>query len=158
MISLIKFPLFGFLILIIQFMLGGKLDIAGIGPNLLVIFIIYSGLRSNHLMAIWLGFVLGFLFDSLTGTQLLGISSLALAVVGYLSGLFQTRIGRIPILLQYLIHLGLLLAYFTMTIAVYLQDSAWTVGSVFFLIMLPTTFYTYVILILAFIVLRVGSD
>jgi rod shape-determining protein MreD len=155
---MIKFPLLGLVVLIVQFMLAGRLDIAGISPNFLAIFIIYAGLRGNQIMSIWLGFLLGFLLDALTSTQLMGLTSLGLVVVAYLAGLFQTRIGRIPILIQYLIHLGLLLAFFAITILVYLQDSQWGVGSVFFLIMLPTTFYTYALLIISFVILRVGSD
>ncbi len=158
MIRTAKYPLIGIVVLIAQIMLQGKLDIAGIGPNFLVIFIIYTGLKSNQTMTIWLGFLFGFLYDAVSGTQLIGLSSLALTVIGYLSGLFQVRIGRIPILLQYLLHLGFLLVYFALTILVYLQDSQWSVGTIFFLVMIPSTFYTYVLLVLSFLTLKVGSD
>lgn len=154
----VKYPLIGLLVLVAQIMLLGKLEIFSVTPDFLVIFIIYTGLISSQLLAIWLGFVLGFLADAVLATQLAGLSALGLSITGYLSGLFQVRIVRIPILLQYLLHLAFILLYFLITVTLYFQDSGWSVGSIFFLIVLPKTLYTYLLLILSFIILRVGMD
>jgi len=158
MIDLLKYPVYGSLVLILQIMLVGNLAIRGITPDFLVVFIIYAGLMGNPVLVIWLGFFLGFFFDAVSGTHLFGLTALALAITGYLSGLFQVRIVRIPILLQYLLHLGFVLVYFSILVFVYLQDADWNLGSVFFLVLVPRALYTYFILVASFILLRVGAD
>jgi len=158
MIENIKYTLIGLLVLIFQWMLGDIFSIYGITPSFLVVFIIFVGLTSSQLAAIWLGFFLGFILDALTNTQLLGISALALSITGYLAGIFQGRIVRVPILLQYLLYLGFLIVFFIVTVMVSLQDSAWATGDIVFLILLPKTIYTLGILSGIFILLHVGAE
>lgn len=158
MIDILKYSLLGFLVLIFQWMLGDVFSIMGLTPSFMVIFIIYLGLTNSQLLAIWLGFFLGFIIDSLTGTHMLGITSLALTVVGYLSGIFHGRIVRIPVVVQYLLYAGFLLVYFILTVMISLQDSQWATGNIVFLILLPKTLYTLALLSGIFIVLRVGGE
>ena len=158
LISIVKNTLIGILVLIFQWMLGDMFSIYGITPNFLVIFIVYIGLSSSQLTAIWLGFILGFIIDALTGTGMIGISSLALSITGYLAGIFQGRIVRIPIVLQYLLYTGFLLVFFVITVMISLQDSSWETGNIVFLILLPKTIYTLGILSGIFILLRVGAE
>ncbi len=158
MIDIIKYSVLGLLTLIFQWMLGDIFSIYGVTPSFLVIFIIYVGLTHSQLQAIWLGFMLGFIIDSLTGTQMLGISALALSIVGYLAGIFHGRIVRIPVIVQYLLHTGFLLVFFILTVMISLQDSQWSAGNIVFLILLPKTIYTLGLLSGIFFLLRVGSD
>ncbi|MEA3286274.1 MAG: rod shape-determining protein MreD [Candidatus Marinimicrobia bacterium] len=158
MIDIVKYSLLGFLTLIFQWMLGDIFSIYGVTPSFLVIFVIYVGLTHSQLQAIWLGFFLGFLIDSLTGTHMLGLSALALSVVGYFSGIFHGRIVRIPIIVQYLLHIGFLLVFFVLTVMISLQDSQWSAGDIVFLILLPKTLYTLGLLSGIFILLRVGTE
>ena len=158
MIDILKYGILGILTLIFQWMLGDIFSIYGITPSFLVVFIIYVGLTHSQLQAIWLGFILGFVLDALTGTQMIGISSLALSIVGYLAGLFHGRIVRIPVIVQYLLHAGFLLLFFILTVMISLQDSQWTAGNIVFLILLPKTLYTLGLLSGIFILLRVGTE
>ena len=158
MIDTIKFSLLGLLVLIFQWMLGDIFSIYGLTPSFLAIFIIYIGLTHSQINAIWLGFFLGFIIDSLTGTDMVGITPLALSVVGYLAGIFHGRIVRIPVIVQYLLYMGFLLVFFTLTVMVALQDSQWATGNIVFLIMLPRALYTFAVLSGIFILLRVGAE
>ncbi len=157
MIDILKYSVLGLLVLIFQWMLGDIFSIYGVTPSFLVIYVIYVGLTHNQLQAIWLGFILGFLIDSLTGTHMVGISALALSIVGYLAGIFYSRIVRIPIVVQYLLHTGFLLVFFILTVMITLQDSQWAAGNIVFLILLPKTIYTLGLLSGIFVLLRVGS-
>jgi len=158
MIDIIKYSLLGFLVLTFQWMLGDVFSIYGITPSFLVILIIYIGLTHSQLQAIWLGFILGFVIDSLTSTDLLGISALALSIVGYLAGVFHARIGRIPVMVQYLLYTGFIVVFFILTVMITLQDSQWATGNIVFLILLPKTIYTLGLLSGIFILLRVGAE
>ena len=158
MIDILKYSLLGLVVLIFQVMLGDVFSILGLSPSFLVIFIIYVGLSRSQMFAIWLGFFLGFIIDALTGTHMLGLSALALSIVGYLSGLFHSRIVRIPVIVQYLLYTGFLLVFFIITVMVALQDSQWATGNIFFLILIPKTIYTLALLSGIFIVLKVGAE
>jgi rod shape-determining protein MreD len=139
-------------------MLGDIFSIYGLTPSFLVIFIIYVGLTHSQLNAIWLGFFLGFIIDALTGTDMMGLTALALSTVGYLSGIFHGRIVRIPVIVQYLLYAGFLLVFFIITVMISLQDSQFATGNIVFLILLPKTLYTMALLSGSFIVLRVGAE
>ena len=158
MFDIIKYSIFGLLVLIFQWMLGDICSIYGLTPSFLVIFIIYVGLTHSQLNAIWLGFFLGFIIDALTGTDMMGLTALALSTVGYLSGIFHGRIVRIPVIVQYLLYAGFLLVFFIITVMISLQDSQFATGNIVFLILLPKTLYTMALLSGSFIVLRVGAE
>ncbi len=158
MFDTIKYSILGILVLIFQWMLGDIFSISTITPSFLVIFIIYVGLTHSQLNAIWLGFFLGFIIDALTGTDMMGITALALSAVGYLAGIFHGRIVRIPVLVQYLLYTGFLLVFFILTVMISLQDSQFATGNIVFLILLPKTLYTLALLSGIFIVVRVGAE
>lgn len=139
-------------------MLGDLFAIYDLTPSFLVIFIIYVGLTHSQLHAIWLGFFLGFIMDALTGTDMMGITALALSMVGYLSGIFHGRIVRIPVIVQYLLYTGFLLVFFIITVMISLQDSQFATGNIVFLILLPKTLYTLALLSGIYIILRVGAE
>ena len=158
MIDILKYSILGLFVIIFQWMLGDMFSIFGIVPSFLVIYIIYVGLTGSQLTAIWIGFAMGFVMDSLTGTDMIGITAMALALTGYLAGVFHDRIVRVPVIMQYLIYIGLLLVFFLLTVMVSLQDSQWTAGNIVFLVLLPKTIYTLGLLTGIFILLRVGVD
>ena len=158
MIDILKYSFLGLLVLIFQWMLGELFGIRGITPDFIIVFIIYLALMRGQILAIWIGFVLGLILDSLTSTHLMGLSSLAMASVAYLAGMFHGRIVRIPIFFQYLLHTGFLFLYFLLSVLITYQDADWGIGNTVFLILIPKTLYTLSILILSFMVLRVGND
>ena len=158
MIDNIKYSILGLFVLIFQWMLGDIFSIFEITPSFLVIYIIYVGLTNSQLRAIWLGFVLGFFIDALTGTNMIRISAMALSLVGFLAGVFHDRIVRIPVIMQYLLYTGFLVVFFIITVLISFQDSQWTTGNTVFLILLPKTIYTFGLLSGIFILLRVGTD
>jgi rod shape-determining protein MreD len=158
MFGIIKNSILGLLVLIFQWMLGDVFSLYGITPSFLAIFIVYIGLTNSQLQAIWLGFFLGFIIDSLASTDMLGITALALATLGYLSGIFYGRIVRVPVIVQYLLYTGFLLVFFILTVMISLQDSQFSTGNIVFLVLLPKTLYTLALLSGSFILLRVGAE
>jgi len=158
MFGIIKYSVLGLLVLIFQWMLGDLFRIWDLTPSFLVIFVIYVGLTHSQVNAIWLGFFLGFVIDALTGTDMIGLSALALSTVGYLAGLFYGRIVRVPVLVQYLLYAGFIVVFYILTVMISLQDSQFAAGNIVFLVLLPKTLYTLVILTISFLVLRVGAE
>ncbi len=158
MLSIIKYSVLGLLVLIFQWMLGDIFSIYSHTPSFLVIFIIYVALTHSQIHAIWLGFFLGFIIDALTGTDMMGLTGLALSTVAFLAGIFHGRIVRIPVIVQHLLYAGFLLVYFILTVMISLQDSQFATGNIVFLILLPKTLYTFTVLAGIFIVLRVGAE
>ncbi len=76
--------------------------IAGVKPNLFIIFILFVGLFAGKKIGIILGFVLGFMLDLLIG-RTIGISGIMLAIVGGIGEYFDknfSKESRITIMLM----------------------------------------------------------
>ncbi len=67
--------------------------IAGIMPNLFVVFILFIGLFSNKYMGIIYGIIFGFIIDLLLN-QPIGLSAIGLGIVGYLAGVFDKNFSK----------------------------------------------------------------
>lgn len=67
--------------------------IAGIKPNLFVIFILFIGLFAGKKLGIVLGLVLGMVLDLLVG-RTVGISAILLAVIGFLGEYFDKNFSK----------------------------------------------------------------
>lgn len=67
--------------------------IAGIKPNLFIIFILFVGLFAGKKIGIILGFVLGMILDLLVG-RTVGISAILLAIIGFLGEYFDKNFSK----------------------------------------------------------------
>ena len=72
-----------FLIYFLQVNIFSTFTIAGIKPNLFVIYVLFIGLFANQFLGISLGVVFGIILDLLYG-KTIGISAVMLCVIGYL--------------------------------------------------------------------------
>ncbi len=81
------------IIYIIQTNFFNWFNIAGIKPNLYVIFILFIGLFAGRKMGISYGIVFGIILDLLANTNI-GITSLMLGVIGYLGGYFDKNFSK----------------------------------------------------------------
>lgn len=65
------------------------ITIAGIVPNLFIMFILFIGLYGNAFLAIFFGILSGLWIDSIYGTSL-GITSACLTIVGFIASWFDS--------------------------------------------------------------------
>lgn len=68
-------------------------NIAGIMPNLFVIFILFIGLFATRTMGTIYGLIVGLLLDLIIGTKI-GIYSIGLGLIGFLSALFDKNFSK----------------------------------------------------------------
>lgn len=83
----------GLIIYFLQVNVFSYLTIAGIKPNLLVIYILCIGLFANSYIGIGLGTFFGLLLDLLFG-KVIGISAIMLCIVGYLGSYFDKNFSK----------------------------------------------------------------
>ena len=76
--------------------------IAGIMPNIFVILMLYIGLYTGRAMGVIYGIIYGIFLDMWIGKSL-GLTSIALALIGLISGMFDKTLSkdnRITVLLM----------------------------------------------------------
>lgn len=80
-------------IYLIQTIFFTHFTIAGIMPNVFIILILYIGLYMGRTMGVIYGIIYGILIDIWVGKSL-GLTSVALALVGILGGLFDKTLSK----------------------------------------------------------------
>lgn len=83
----------GLIIYFLQVNVFSYLTIAGVKPNLLVIYILCIGLFANSYVGIGLGTFFGLLLDLLFG-KVIGISAIMLCIIGYLGSYFDKNFSK----------------------------------------------------------------
>lgn len=68
-------------------------NIAGIMPNLFVIFILFIGLFGNRTMGTIYGLIVGLILDFVIGTKV-GINSIGLGLIGFLAAVFDKNFSK----------------------------------------------------------------
>lgn len=68
-------------------------NIAGIMPNLFVIYVLFIGLFATRTMGTIYGLIVGLLLDFMIGTKI-GIYSVGLGLIGFLSALFDKNFSK----------------------------------------------------------------
>lgn len=81
------------LIYFLQVNIFSSFTIAGIKPNLFVIYVLFIGLFANQFVGISLGVVFGIILDLLYG-KAIGISAVMLCVIGYLGSYFDKNFSK----------------------------------------------------------------
>lgn len=83
----------GFLLYFIQKNIFSNLPIAGITPNIFIIYILFLGLYTNSKVSIMVGIFIGFLLDAVYG-KCIGISSTMFCILAYLSSYFDKNFSK----------------------------------------------------------------
>ena len=91
-ITIILF-LIGFLLYFVQINIFSNLKIAGIAPNIFIIYILFLGLYTNSKVSIAIGIFIGFLLDSVYG-KCIGISSIMFCILAYLASYFDKNFSK----------------------------------------------------------------
>ena len=81
------------LLLFIQVNIFPIFPIAGIVPNLFVIFVVYIGLFTNTKFGVAFGVFIGLVLDSLYSSRI-GITAVMLAVVGFMGAYFDKNFSK----------------------------------------------------------------
>lgn len=89
----ISLILTAFLIYILQANFFSWFHIAGIMPNLFVIFILFIGLFGNRAMGTIYGLIVGLLLDFIIGTKI-GVNSIGLGLIGFLAAVFDKNFSK----------------------------------------------------------------
>lgn len=122
----ISFILIAFFIYLLQANFFSWFYIAGIMPNLFIVFILLIGLFANRTMGTIYGLIVGLLLDFIIGTKI-GINSFGLGVIGFLAAVFDknfSKDSRITIMVMVMVAtvifevLSYLLSYLFITIHV----------------------------------------
>lgn len=82
-----------FIIYFLQANVFPSLTIAGIKPNLFVVYILFIGLFANQVLGITFGVICGLILDLLYG-QAVGISAVMLCIIGYLGSYFDKNFSK----------------------------------------------------------------
>ena len=82
-----------FLIYFLQANIFSTFTIAGVKPNLLVIYVLFIGLFANQFIGISFGVVIGLIIDFLYG-KTIGISAVMFCIIGYLGSYFDKNFSK----------------------------------------------------------------
>lgn len=82
-----------FLVYFLQVNIFSTFTIAGISPNLFVIYILFIGLFSNQILGISFGIIVGLILDLLYG-KTVGVSAVMFCIIGYLGSYFDKNFSK----------------------------------------------------------------
>lgn len=82
-----------FLVYFLQVNIFSTFTIAGISPNLFVIYILFIGLFANQVLGIAFGILIGLVLDFLYG-RAIGVSAVMACVIGYLGSYFDKNFSK----------------------------------------------------------------
>lgn len=82
-----RIVLSGIVLFILQLLFAPLIGVFEFTPDLLIIWLVYIGIRRGHIEATIAGFAVGLLQDSVT-TQFFGLAALSKSLAGFLAGYF----------------------------------------------------------------------
>lgn len=82
-----------FLVYFLQVNIFSAFTIAGISPNLFVIYILFIGLFANQILGISFGIIVGLVLDLLYG-KAIGVSAVMFCIIGYLGSYFDKNFSK----------------------------------------------------------------
>lgn len=91
-ITVILFIVF-LIIYFLQANIFPNFSIAGITPNLFIIYVLFIGLYANQTLGVIFGIIIGLFLDSVYG-QSIGLSAVMLCVVGFLGSYFDKNFSK----------------------------------------------------------------
>lgn len=92
-ITIIGLIIVFFLIYFLQANLFNSFTIAGVKPNLFVIYVLFIGLFANQFLGISLGVIIGIILDLLYG-KTIGTTAVMLCIIGYLGSYFDKNFSK----------------------------------------------------------------
>ncbi len=140
----VKYFFLTLLLLIIQTQVMRLFALEGITPDILTIWIVYIAIREGQVPATVWGFVIGLMFDLLTG-NFVGLSAFTKTLAGFIAGYFHNEHKTALTLGSYryiVIVLVVSLIHDMIYFVLFTRGSEITLISAVFQVGLATTFYT----------------
>ncbi|OEG70048.1 hypothetical protein ATZ36_01500 [Candidatus Endomicrobiellum trichonymphae] len=100
--KLISYLSLYFVFCMLQFFFGRYINVCGIFPNFILIFVVYIGLSKGIINAQLMGFLFGLIWDVFS-TDIFGVRTVMFTVIGYLAGRFCRNFNREKIFTQVVI-------------------------------------------------------
>lgn len=82
-----------FIVYILQVNIFNTFTIAGISPNLFVIYMLFIGLFTNQILGISFGILIGLILDLLYG-RAIGVSAVMFCIIAYLGSYFDKNFSK----------------------------------------------------------------
>jgi len=82
-----------FLIYYLQVNIFSSFTIAGVKPNLFIIYVLFIGLYANQVLGITFGVIFGLLLDLIYG-RTIGLTAVMLCIIGYLGSYFDKNFSK----------------------------------------------------------------
>ena len=82
-----------FIVYILQVNIFNTFTIAGISPNLFVIYMLFIGLFTNQILGISFGILIGLILDLLYG-RAKGVSAVMFCIIAYLGSYFDKNFSK----------------------------------------------------------------
>jgi rod shape-determining protein MreD len=145
-----KYLFLSILLILIQMQVMRLLTLEGITPDILTIWIVYLALKEGQLQGTIWGFVVGLLFDVMTGS-FIGLAALAKTICGFMAGYFYNENKTAMTLGSYrfiVIVLVVSLIHNTLYFIVFTQGSEIGLLRAIFQVGLATTLYTAAVTLL----------
>ena len=93
LLTVVGLLIFFGLIYFIQVNIFATYTIAGVKPNLFVIYVLFIGLFANQVLGIASGIIFGLILDCLYG-KVIGTSAVMLCIIGYLGAYFDKNFSK----------------------------------------------------------------
>ena len=145
-----KYLFLSILLILIQMQVVRLLTLEGITPDILTIWIVYLALKEGQLQGTIWGFVVGLLFDFMTGS-FIGLAALTKTICGFMAGYFHNENKTAMTLGSYrfiVIVLVVSLIHNTLYFIVFTQGSEIGLLRAIFQVGLATTLYTAAVTLL----------
>jgi rod shape-determining protein MreD len=102
----------------LQFFFGKYINVYGIFPNFILIFVVYFGLSKGIIKAQLVGFLFGLTWDVFS-TDVFGVRTVMFTVIGYLTGRFFKNFDRKKIFTQFVIMVFASVVYWSGFVLIY---------------------------------------
>ena len=148
----------GLVVLLLQLTLANWIRIAGIKPDLIMLFILYVGYREGKIAGVLFGFAFGLLQDVSAASDFIGISPLIKSILGFSSGFLQGKFHIMNPFLLYFIGLLLVLIGQILFFGITCAASPLSFGLMLQRLILPSFMYTIAIGSLLLFVVPIATE
>lgn len=148
--------LVGIFTLVFQSTLGHLLQVSGVQPDFILIFVVWTALRMGSVAGVMTGFFMGVILD-IYAWNTLGAQAMAFSIVGYIAGFAEQRFVSLDLVTKVLILAGTFILHDLLhSISVHLNQDA--IIQVLLFKTVPEGIYTLIFGAIIFYLFRNSRD